>query len=98
DPQEAAAIIVFVTDEFGNPVAGHTLVGFIEAGSGTLLHGGRLQDDGALGSAFRDAYSTDGVYIGEYQASAISREPVRLRILDLTDPTQPTATVELQVR
>jgi len=97
DPQEMAAIIVFATDEFGNPVVGHTLVSVIESGGGTTRNGGMLRDDG-LGSVFSDAYSADGVYVGEYLASATSRGPTRLRILDLTDPTQPTATVDLVVR
>ncbi|MBI3962540.1 MAG: hypothetical protein HY335_07295 [Deinococcus sp.] len=100
DPRETAAIMVFATDEFGNPVPDHNIIFTIEVGNGSAVSGGLLLDDGGQGDVFADAYLNDGIYLGEFVASAtastVSGE-VRLRINDLTDPTQPTVRLNLLV-
>ncbi|MBI3961581.1 MAG: hypothetical protein HY335_02430 [Deinococcus sp.] len=93
DPGERAAVIVIATTEFGEPALDHEILLTVISGSGQVTQS--AIDDGGVIAGLEDAFAQDGVYVGVFQASTTARGTVRLRVVDLTDPTQPT--VELAV-
>jgi len=91
-------VVAFARDEFGLPSIDHDLILTLVDGSGEVLVGGRMDDDGGSMMGFSDAYANDGMYIGAFRASGIASGKVTLRIIDTTPSTQPSSDITIQVR
>jgi len=102
DPGDEVQIVVFASDEFGDPSTDHELRLTIVEGSATALNGSELVDNGGELSEmeqteFIDAFADDGVYVGAIRASGIASGTIRVRVTDLTPPSQPTVDLDIPV-
>ncbi|MBI3962801.1 MAG: hypothetical protein HY335_08620, partial [Deinococcus sp.] len=98
DPGEAAAVIIFASDAFGDPVLDEDMVVSLVSGGGEVLLGGVAVDDGQPLEVTEDVYAADGVYVAEFVASPLVRGPAVLRVVDLSDPTELVVEVGVDVR
>jgi len=105
EPGTEFQIMAVATDAFGFPVIEHNLRMTVISGSATLIDGGEMVDDGGrvggriggrLGD-MEDAFRDDGVYVGVVRAAGVADENIRLRITDLTAPSQPSVDIEVNV-
>lgn len=97
DQGDDIQIIAFAQDEFGLPALDHDLRITVVSGSGQVLDGGRMVDNGVDVEGFKDPFENDGMYVGAVRATGTTGDNITVRITDLTSPDQPEIELDIEV-